>query len=122
MRLVEIARFVDDVASATRFYRDVLGREPNRTGEGVAEFDLEGVTLRLHAKTPPAGGMPPVEDHLAFEVHDLDAAVAAMEVAGHRIEMPPATYPWGRAAWLRDPEGRLVELCGRSSSVTVSDR
>ncbi|MFG0332767.1 MAG: VOC family protein [Maioricimonas sp. JB049] len=122
MRLVEIARFVEDVAAQTHFYRDILGRGPEQAGDGMAEFDLDGVTLRVHLKSPPAEGMPPAEDHLAFEVDELDAAIAVMQAAGHRIEMLPATYPWGRSAYLRDPEGRLVELCGRRSSVTVSDR
>ena len=113
MRLVEIARFVEDVAATTRFYRDTLGRDPDRTGDGVAEFNLEGVTLRIHINVPPSEDMPPAEDHLAFEVDDLDAAVTMMEAAGHRIEAAPKSYPWGRSAYLRDPEGRLVELCGR---------
>jgi len=113
MRLVEIARFVDDVATATRFYRDTLGREPDRQGDGLAEFDLDGVVLRIHGNVPPSDDMPPAEDHLAFEVDDLDAAVTMMEAAGHRIEVAPKSYPWGESAYLRDPEGRLVELCER---------
>jgi catechol 2,3-dioxygenase-like lactoylglutathione lyase family enzyme len=29
---------------------------------------------------------------------------------GLRLLVEPRDYPWGRSAYLRDPDGRLVEL------------
>lgn len=41
---------------------------------------------------------------------DVDQACAALQAQGLTIEVPPRTFYWGRSAYLRDPEGRLIEL------------
>ena len=47
--------------------------------------------------------MPPNVDHFALRVADVD------EEAG-RLGTEAKDYPWGRSAYLEDPDGRLVEL------------
>jgi catechol 2,3-dioxygenase-like lactoylglutathione lyase family enzyme len=53
---------------------------------------------------------PPNEDHFALAVDDLNAACDALVARGLILELEPRDYPWGRSAYLRDPDGRLVEL------------
>jgi glyoxylase I family protein len=43
-------------------------------------------------------------------VHDLDKMVAQLRTAGIEINIDPRSYPNGRFARLRDPEGNPIEL------------
>jgi catechol 2,3-dioxygenase-like lactoylglutathione lyase family enzyme len=43
-------------------------------------------------------------------VTDLDGSCAALAASGCTFLVEPRDYPWGRSAYLRDPDGRLVEL------------
>jgi glyoxylase I family protein len=47
---------------------------------------------------------------LNFRVDDLDAMVAQLRSAGVAVEVDPETYPNGRFASCRDPEGNAVQL------------
>ena len=40
----------------------------------------------------------------------LEAACLALRATGVDLLVEPRDYPWGRSAYLRDPDGRLVEL------------
>ena len=106
--LAEIALFTPDVDATVSFYERVLGLQPESRWPGGATFDLAGVTLLIHAQGDQAqgdqaDGMPANVDHVAFRVTDLDAEAT-------RLGTEAADYPWGRSAYLRDPDGRLVEL------------
>lgn len=101
--LTEIALFTDDVDGLIAFYRNLLGREPTASWPGGATFDLGGVTLLLHVRGEAQEGMPPNVDHFALRVADLDADAV-------RLGAEARDYDWGRSAYLRDPDGRLVEL------------
>lgn len=101
--LTEIALFTDDVDGLVAFYRGLLDREPTASWPGGATFDLDGVTLLIHARGEQQEGMPPNVDHFALRVPDLDASAT-------RLGAEPAEYDWGRSAYLRDPDDRLVEL------------
>ena len=101
--LTEVALFSDDVEGLVAFYRRVLDREPTSSWPGGATFDLDGVTLLLHERGEPQEGMPPNADHFAVRVTHVDADAK-------RLDTEARDYPWGRSAYLRDPDGRLVEL------------
>ena len=101
--LAEIALFTPNVDAAVEFYERVLGRPPASSWPGGATFDLDGVTLLVHERGDAHEGMPPNVDHFAFRVVDVDAEAA-------RLGAEAADYPWGRSAYLVDPDGRLVEL------------
>ena len=114
-QLREIARFVDDVDAATAFYEALLGCAPVQRSEGIAIFDLDGITLLIHRRYDPGPDDLPCEDHIAFAVDDLDAAVAGFIERGGRVERPPRDWDWGRSAYVREPvgvagAGALVEL------------
>lgn len=113
IRLEEIARFCGDVDAAVRFYEALLDEKPQMHQPGeAAVFMLGDVKLFLHKKseTQEPGWPLRDEDHVAFAVDDVDQACAALRAQGLTIEVPPRTFYWGRSAYLRDPEGRLIEL------------
>ena len=114
--IVEVALFTEDVSALAAFYARSLGAEPAFQNEGLALFQVDGLQLLIHHKAPPEPaytvnpGGPPNEDHIALAVLDLDAACAELEGQGLTIAVPAQRFPWGRSAYLRDPDGRLVEL------------
>jgi catechol 2,3-dioxygenase-like lactoylglutathione lyase family enzyme len=118
--LVETSAYVDDLAEAERFYRDVLGLEVIDREEGRHVFfrvgnadvllvfnaleTLKGHTLPAHGATGPG--------HFAFGI-----AADALEfwretLARHGVAIE-AEMDWprgGRSLYFRDPAGNSVEL------------
>ena len=111
------------------FYCDLLGltlvlRKPSGQGE-LAFLDAAGSMLEIFA---PAAGIVPASDvpanqagmrHLTFAVTDVDAMIATLEAAGVPIvERPRAAHNTElihRVAFIRDPDGILVELIQRAA-------
>jgi lactoylglutathione lyase len=113
---------VKDLKQSVEFYTQVLGmKEMGRSkieqnkGQAVSLVTDEGgpvLELNHYDKGSPfdaeyvAGeGM----DHLAFQVDDLDKALAEAERAGYplALEMKTATSRW---AYIKDPNGIFIEL------------
>jgi catechol 2,3-dioxygenase-like lactoylglutathione lyase family enzyme len=107
--LAEIAVFTDDVAAASAFYRGLLG-EPVAEWPGGTLFAVGGGKLLVHERASASHDGPPNEDHFAMSVEELDAVCAALAAKEYAFLVEPRDYPWGRSAYLRDPDGRLVEL------------
>ena len=103
MKISEIALFTEDVDGLVDFYGRVLGREPTASWPGGATFDVDGITMLIHAKGEAQKSMPPNVDHFALRVADVDSDAA-------RLGIDAKDYDWGRSAYLRDPDGILVEL------------
>jgi catechol 2,3-dioxygenase-like lactoylglutathione lyase family enzyme len=111
---------VEDLDRALGFYVDVLGlRLGHRSGDYV-QLDTGTTRLALYtrsamAKTlgmaldPPVSNAPGFE--VGFKVSDVDAAFTELIARGARPVMPPTDRFWGqRTAYLRDPDGHLIEL------------
>jgi catechol 2,3-dioxygenase-like lactoylglutathione lyase family enzyme len=109
-RVLEVARFTDDVESLKRFYRDLTGSAPEAEWPGGAVFALGDVKVLVHERAATLEGGPANEDHVAFDVDDVDAAFAELRARGHEVHLEPRDYEWGRSAYVRDPDGRIVEL------------
>jgi catechol 2,3-dioxygenase-like lactoylglutathione lyase family enzyme len=109
-RVAEIALFTDDVVAVGGFYRDVAGAPPVAEWPGGALFDVGGSKILVHERSAALADGPPNEDHFALAVDDLDASCDALRAGGLVLLVEPRDYPWGRSAYLRDPDGRLVEL------------
>ena len=123
MRL-RLELFVDDLDRSVAFYEQALGfravrREPAYVSlrRGDAELGLAPVA------TLPADGPGPgfTQDRLAgirgagaeivLEVEDLDAALRAVERAGHPLAEPLRDRPWGlRDFRVADPDGSYVRI------------
>ncbi|MBA2460221.1 MAG: VOC family protein [Actinobacteria bacterium] len=103
MRVVEIALFTEDPDRLIAFYEDVLEAAPESRWSGGAIFAVGDVKLLIHIAGPTRAEGPPNRDHFAFSVGDVDEAAA-------RLGVEARDYDWGRSAYLRDPDGRVVEL------------
>jgi catechol 2,3-dioxygenase-like lactoylglutathione lyase family enzyme len=108
--LTEVALFTDDVAALSSFYRSLAGSAPVAEWPGGALFAVGDAKILVHERGATMDGGPPNEDHFAVSVTDLDAACAALRAAGCEFLVEPRDYQWGRSAYLRDTDGRLVEL------------
>jgi catechol 2,3-dioxygenase-like lactoylglutathione lyase family enzyme len=108
--IAEIALFTDDVASVAAFYRDLIGDSPVASWPGGAVFAAGSTKLLLHERSAALQDGPPNEDHYALAVTQLDATCDELRSRGLTLLVEPRDYPWGRSAYLRDPDGRLVEL------------
>ncbi|OFW52346.1 MAG: hypothetical protein A2146_05215 [Actinobacteria bacterium RBG_16_67_10] len=113
--VAEIALFTDDVAAATSFYAGLLGGTPVAEWPGGAIFAAGASKLLVHERAAAAEDGPPNEDHFAFSVADLDASCDELRAHGLSFLVEPSAFPWGRSAYLRDPDGRLVELSEESA-------
>lgn len=117
---------VDHFADCFRFYRDVLRLTPKWGDENsgyasfesedgrvlLAIFERQSMTAVLETGSLPVN--PPGQDKfmLVVGVEDVDAEVRRIRQQGGQILMGPKNFPdWGyRGAYLRDPDGSLVEL------------
>lgn len=108
-RIIEMAFFTPDVARMVEFYRTVLGQDVSGTEPGEsAWFAVSGVKWFIH-KTYAGYELPPFT-HVAFNTPNLDRDCGDLRQAGLHIAYGPKTWPWGKSAYLRDPDGNWIEL------------
>lgn len=110
MKLTELAYFTDKVSEMTQFYKTLLSSEPVAESPDMAIFMNGHTKIFIHKMYEPGEGDLPPENHKAFTVDDVDETIAELVEAGMTIEVAPADYYWGRSAYLRDPDGHLIEL------------
>ncbi len=108
--LSELAFFVEDVNKLAAFYRALLGTDPVAQSEGMAIFMSGGTKIFIHRQYSPEKGELPPENHIAFSVEDVVAECRKLSEQGITIEVEPQEYYWGRSAYLRAPDGQLIEL------------
>jgi catechol 2,3-dioxygenase-like lactoylglutathione lyase family enzyme len=110
MKLIEIAKFTDDVAGMTAFYRHLLGAEPIAESHDMAIFMSGETKIFIHQMYQPGEDDLQPENHIAFEVEDVDEKCAELQAHKLTLEVSPRDYYWGRSAYLRDPDGNLIEI------------
>lgn len=83
--------------------------DTGRTRLALYERDALTKTLGVATLAAPDTAAPAFE--LGFKVADADAAYAELLASGAEPAAPPADRPWGqRTAYVRDPDGHLIEL------------
>ena len=107
--IAEVALFTPDVAGATAFYEQLLGMPPKTRSPAHAEFELGETTLFIHVAGDGGSHGAPNADHVALAVADPDAVADGLRQGGVDVDGPREFY-WGRSAYLRDPDGRVIEL------------
>jgi lactoylglutathione lyase len=123
MRFGYTILYVADVAESLDFYERALGqrrRFVHESGE-YAELDTGETALALAAHQLAAANLPGVYRadvggaRPAFEVcfvtDNVQRAFDRAITEGAESVSPPQTKPWGQdVAYIRDPDGNLVEL------------
>jgi catechol-2,3-dioxygenase len=111
----ELVLEVLDLEQAVAFYRDVLGFPMVRQSEDRAWL-MVGERTRIGLWTPQVGlarGRGGVHVHYALHVDeaDFDSCVDHLAARGHQPEVIVFDDGgYGRAAYVEDPDGNVVEL------------
>jgi lactoylglutathione lyase len=118
--ITAITLFVEDLAAAKQFYRDVFGLAVMFEDDESAVFNFANTLINLlkttaaHQLIEPAS-IAPVEAgsrvQLTIEVDDVDAVCAELARRGVALLNGPMDRPWGvRTASFRDPGGHIWEV------------
>ena len=112
----ELVLEVVDLAASEEFYAGALGlpvveRWPDRE----AIWLMAGERTRIGLWRPQvglAGGRGGIHVHWAMHIadEDFDSAVALLRERGQEVEVLEFSPGWGRAAYVDDPDGNVVEL------------
>lgn len=105
--LSEIFMLSEDPARTGRFYQRLLGEKPKEVSADNFVLVHDGIYYWIHS---PHGMLSPAADHLVLEVTDLDEACKDLKSEGYAVDEAPKSYPWGLCAYLKDPDGRWLEL------------
>ena len=115
-----VVLIVADLERSLAFYLDLLGLELGHRSGAYAQLATGRTRLALYERDAMAATLgrpigPPGDDtpgfELGFKVDDVDAAFAELVRGGARPAAPPTDRLWGqRTAYLRDPDGHLIEL------------
>ena len=117
---------VEDVKSAAAFYQQAFGFTFDHAHDEWDYAELRTGLTRISLVAPSL-----VEAHLPIAVRvnkadempagfeltlvadDVDAAFDRAVEAGAAVVVAPTEKPWGRAAYVRDPHGVLIQLATR---------
>jgi lactoylglutathione lyase len=113
---------VADLEKAVSFYTECVGMQLEKrsatgnyaqlntgtTRVGLYTRAAMAKTLGIELQAPPATA-PGFA--LGFNGDDVDGAYERLIAGGAHAAAPPKTQSWGqRTAWVRDPDGNLIEL------------
>jgi catechol-2,3-dioxygenase len=123
--LGEVALRVNDLDAVRAFYRDVVGLEEWRGGDGYQFFrvadGVEGhpqvlVLFDREVEVSPAGT---TLDHIAFVIDLEDYARRRTQLEEAGLEVTPKTFDFfrWRSLFVEDPEGNRVEFVCYDPSV-----
>ena len=103
-----------DPKGLAQWYREVLGLEVKPWGGAALPFDAPG-----HPPKVSWTAFPDTSDYMSpstrefminFAVDDMDAIVARLTAHGVPILKRDDADPFGRFAWIQDPDGTKIEL------------
>jgi catechol 2,3-dioxygenase-like lactoylglutathione lyase family enzyme len=114
--LEEITLFTSNLSKTVRFYEALADMKSKLIPSEKAEFIMGDLHLLIHMAYPSSqdSNYPPPQDHFAFIVKNVDEVLAKLRNRDIYATFGPRNYDWGRSSYLRDPDGRLVELYQRS--------
>lgn len=121
--------YVDDVEASLAFFERAFGlaRRFVAPGGGYGELETGATALAFadHATArdslggdyvAAASSTPPLGVEVGLVTDDVAAAVERAVAAGAALLKPATAKPWGQVvAYVRAPDGTLVELCTPTS-------
>ena len=111
-----IVLYVENIATSSPFYQDLLGLKPIEASLTFHSFTLSnGMHLALKANHSV---VPPIEEkggngELAFTLdsnHEVDALYLKWQAIGMRIIFPPSQVPFGYTFVALDPDGHRLRV------------
>jgi catechol 2,3-dioxygenase-like lactoylglutathione lyase family enzyme len=111
---------VQDLDRALRFYTQVLGLKLGHRSGDYVQLDTGAMRLALYTRSAmgktlgmsleaPVSNAPGFE--IGFKVPNVDATFSELVAGGASPLAPPTNRFWGqRTAYVRDPDGHLIEL------------
>jgi catechol 2,3-dioxygenase-like lactoylglutathione lyase family enzyme len=115
-----ITLFVEDLAAAKQFYRDVFGLSVKFEDDDSAVFGFGSTLVNLLKVTAAKELIEPAvvapreagsRLQLTVEVDDVDALCAELATRGVELLNGPLDRPWGvRTASFSDPGGHIWEI------------
>jgi len=125
MKFAYTILYVRDVGRSLAFYESAFGLQRRFLHESgmYGELETGDTTLAFAAdaiaRSNLPGGFesadlsrPPAASEVAFATPDVQAAFDRATRAGAVAVAAPKAKPWGQTvAYVRDPDGHLVELC-----------
>jgi catechol 2,3-dioxygenase-like lactoylglutathione lyase family enzyme len=122
--VLETALYVDDMARAVAFYRDVLGLTVMSEGPRLTSLDAGEATVLLlflrgatvagvefpGGRIPPHDGAGPIHVGFGVDADELDAWERRLAERGVEIESRARWTRGGRSLYFRDPDGHSLEL------------
>lgn len=111
-----IALVTTQLAAATRFYSDMLGRAPSKQRPGYAKFESIEPPLNLTLNASSVAPSPTPGAHFGIEVGSPAAVAkvaARMRTAGHRgreERQVACCYAVQDKVWFCDPDGHAWEI------------
>ena len=119
MELTQVRLIVSDFPASFRFYRDVLGLKPQFDDDSgpYAKFEAGAAGIALHDRADLVRSLPGLAAAagdralVVLKVDDVEEYAASVTARGATLIAEPSVM-WERlrVAYLRDPEGNLVEL------------
>jgi len=101
-----------DPQALSAWYATHLGI-PSQDGGSLAFDGPESTGMTVFAHFPQDTryfGDGPQQSMVNFRVDDLEQLLAQLAAAGVRIDPKRDDYPYGRFAWIWDPEENRIEL------------
>lgn len=115
-----ITLFIEDLAEAKRFYREVFDVQLKFEDGDSAAFDFGNMLINLLRATAAPELIEPAvvanrdsgaRVQLTIEVDDVDAMCTQLAARGVELLNGPIDRPWGiRTATFRDPGGHIWEI------------
>lgn len=102
----------EDPGALEKWYADHLGVDPVPTNETMVPWTQESgpTVFAPFEKDTEYFGNTAKAFMLNFRVRDLEAMIAQLEAAGIAVRRDTSDAPYGKFAWLNDPEGNPIEL------------
>ena len=105
---------VEDLDAAVTFWTETMGLALDHRSEPYAQFATGATRFGLFERTTmeeTLGGLTGERFEIGFKVSDCDRAYEEIVAGGAQPLVPPTDRAWGqRTAYVRDPDGHLVEL------------
>ncbi len=118
-RIDYVIWYVHSLSHSIAFYRDVIGLDVRKEGDGYVEFSMENTKFSLfeRKKLPELINQEPGRapcGEIGFVVEDVDAAATRLRAAGANILTGPVDRPWReRTLHVADPDGNVVAVARR---------